>query len=99
MGLSRSALALFAAVSLLTGCFGYNKPAKRWAYVGNTVLILGGGGAIALDLTSSEETCVGDNCPYVPPFTGALVAGVVLATAGLIGILVNATRTEVKTSR
>lgn len=96
---SRSALALIASLALLTGCFGYNRPARRWAYVGDTVLILGGGGAIALDLTSKDEPCVGDNCPYESPFSGALVAGVVLAAAGLVGILLNATRTDVKTSR
>lgn len=96
---SRSALPLIASIALLTGCFGYNRPAKRWAYVGDTVLILGGGGAIALDLTSTEEPCTGDNCTFESPISGAMVAGVVLVTAGLIGILLNVTRTNVKTSR
>lgn len=99
MGFHRSAVALVASLAVLAGCFGYNKPAKRWAYVGNSVLILGGGGALALDLTSKEEPCVGDNCPYTSPIGGAMVAGVVLVTAGLVGILFNATRSDVKTSR
>jgi hypothetical protein len=96
---SRSVLALIASIALLAGCFGYNRPAKRWAYVGDSVLILGGGGAIALDLTSTEEPCTGDNCPYESPIHGAMVVGVLLVTAGLFGILLNATRTNVKTSR
>lgn len=105
MGVSRSALALIASITLVTslgslgGCFGYNKSAKRWAYVGDTVLILGGGAAIAVDVTTKDEPCTGDNCPYKSPIRGGLVAGVVLATAGLFGILFNATRTNVKTSR
>jgi quinol-cytochrome oxidoreductase complex cytochrome b subunit len=99
MGPARSAWALIASITLLTGCFGYNQPAKRWAYVGNTVLILGGGGAIAADVTSTTEPCTGDNCPYQSPIHGAMVAGVVLVTAGLFGILFNATRSNVKTSR
>ena len=36
---------------------------------------------------------------FESPISGVLVAGVVIATAGLIGILLNATRPEVKTSR
>ena len=96
---ARSALALIATISLLAGCFGYNPSAKRWAYVGDSVLIAGGGAAVALDLTSTEEPCTGDNCLYRSPISGALVAGVVLITAGLFGILFNATRSNVKTSR
>ena len=99
MGFSRSAVAQIALIALLTGCFGYNKPAKRWAYVGNGALILAGGGAIALDLTSTEEPCMGDNCPFKSSIHGAMVAGVVLITAGLVGILFNVTRDNVKTSR
>jgi hypothetical protein len=99
MGFSRSAVALIAVTALLTGCFGYNRPAKRWAYVGNGVLILGGGAAIALDVTNKDEPCTGDNCPYKSPIHGAMIAGVVLVTAGLVGILFNATRTDVKTTR
>lgn len=102
MGLSRSARALLASTTLLTslgGCFGYNNSAKRWAYVGDTVLILGGGAAIAASVTSKDAPCVGDTCLYKAPIHGGLVAGVVLAAAGLSGILFNATRANVKTSR
>jgi hypothetical protein len=99
MGFSRSAVAQIVMIALLAGCFGYNKPAKRWAYVGNGALILGGGGAIALDVTSTEEPCMGDNCPYKSSIHGAMVVGVVLVTAGLVGILFNATRDNVRTSR
>jgi hypothetical protein len=101
MGFPRSARALIASTALLGGlggCFGYNPSAKRWAYVGDTVMILGGGTAIALDVTSKDEPCTGDNCPYKSPIHGGMMAGVVLATAGLVGILFNATRTSVKTS-
>lgn len=96
---SGRALALIASLTLLAGCFGYNRSAKRWAYVGDSVLIAGGGAAIALDVTSTDEPCTGDNCLYQSPVGGALVAGVVLVTAGLFGILFNATRSNVKTSR
>jgi len=93
-------VALLACLPLATGCFGYNRSAKRWAYAGDTVLILGGGGLIASDVLASEPPCEGMGCPsFESPITGMLVAGVVLATAGLIGILLNATRPEVKTSR
>lgn len=100
---TRSAVALIASLTLLAGCFGYNKSAKRWAYVGNGVLIAGGGAAIALDVTSSDAPCMPDamnnGCSYRAPVHGALIAGVVLAAAGVFGMLFNATRTNVKTSR
>ncbi len=103
MGKSRRSLAALAVISLgLTGCFGYNKSAKRWAYVGDSVLILGGGGAIAGDVLTKDEPApcmAGTMCPYESPISGAMVAGAVLVTAGLVGILVNATRPNVKTSR
>ena len=103
MGFLRGALALIATISLLTGCFGYNKSAKRWAYVGDAVLVLGGGAAIASDVTTKTAPCMPDamnnGCTYQPSIHGALVAGIVLATAGVFGILFNATRDNVKTSR
>jgi hypothetical protein len=99
MGSSRGAVALIASVALLSGCFGYNSSAKRWAYVGDTALILGGGAAIALDVTSKDEPCMGANCPYKSPIHGAMVVGVVLAAAGVFGMLFNATRSNVKASR
>jgi hypothetical protein len=91
-------VALVACAALLSGCFGYSPSAKKWAYVGDTVLILGGGGAIAADLLT-HEPCEGLNCGFDPPFGGGTVAGVVLVTAGLVGLVFNATRTPVKTSR
>jgi len=96
-------VALVASITLLAGCFGYNKSAKRWAYVGNGVLIAGGGTAIALDVTSSETPCMPDamnnGCSYKSSISGAMVAGAVLVAAGLFGVLFNATRDNVKTSR
>jgi hypothetical protein len=91
-------VALVACAALLSGCFGYNSSAKKWAYVGDTVLILGGGGAIAADILTHEK-CEGLNCDFDPPFGGGTVAGVLLVTAGIVGIVFNATRTPVKTSR
>jgi hypothetical protein len=103
MGFARSAVALIASITLLTGCFGYNRSAKRWAYVGDTVLILGGGAAIAIDVTSKDEPCMPDamnnGCGFKPSVHGALIAGAVLAAAGLFGLLFNATRDNVKTTR
>lgn len=106
MGVSRSAVALTATIALLTGswgCFGYNRSARRWAYVGDAVLIAAGGTTIALDVTSKAPPCMPDamnnGCSYKPSIDGALIAGVVLAAAGVFGILFNATRDDVKTSR
>lgn len=100
-------LAVLATIALVSasGCFGYNRSAKRWAYAGNTVLIVGGGGLIAGDLLLGGPDEPSMNVPstgadlYEPPVSGVLVAGIVLATAGLVGILFNATRPDVKTSR
>lgn len=104
MGSSRSALALALVASLLLpGCFGYNRSAKRWAYVGDAALMIAGGTAIALDVTSSETACMPDDmnngCSYQPSIHGAMIGGIVLAAAGAFGILFNATRDNVKTSR
>ena len=103
MGTKRRSLALLAALAIgTTGCFGYNKSAKRWAYVGDTVLILGGGGAIAGDVLTKDDPppCMpGLMCPYESPVSGAIVAGAFLATAGLVGMILNATRPTVKSSR
>jgi hypothetical protein len=94
-------VALVAFVALLAGCFGYNSSARKWAYVGDTVLIAGGGAAIAADVTSSPEKCMSTTgaCPYNAPVGGAMIAGIVLVTAGVVGIIYNATRAPVKTSR
>jgi len=103
----RRLLGVLALAATLSGCFGYNKSAKRWAYAGNTVLILGGGATIGLDfLTKSDarNTMPDPNMPpqrdsYSPPVSGAIVAGAFLIGAGLFGIIFNATRPNVKTSR
>lgn len=103
MGTSKRAIAALVACALMaTGCFGYNKSAKRWSYVGDTILLLGGGGLIAADLATKEEKCMETTlvkCQYQPPISGVLVVGVVLAAAGLFGYIFNATRDNVKTSR
>ena len=103
---SRSALAVTATLGLLSGslgCFGYNPSAKRWAYAGDALLIAAGGATIALDLTSAEAPCMPDamnnGCSYRSSISGAMIAGAVLAAAGVFGILFNATRDNVKTSR
>ena len=96
------AVAALACAALATGCFGYNKSAKRWAYVGDTVLVLGGAALIALDLTSSDEPCMatpGRPCPYEAPVSGSLVTGAVLVAAGVFGMVFNATRPTVRSSR
>src|SRR5438093_5964747 len=41
---SMKVMALVACFAL--GCFGYNSSAKRWAYVGDTILVIGGAAAI-----------------------------------------------------
>jgi len=95
-------VAAIVAAALASGCFGYNPSAKRWAYVGDTLLVLGGGGVIAADVTGGDEACMpatGVVCGYESPISGVLVTGAVLAAAGLFGMLFNATRPTVKSSR
>ena len=96
------AVALLAILALIPGCFGYNPGAKKWAYAGNAVLIAGGGGAIAGDILAAPTECpnaTSTNGCYQPKFGGGMVAGVMLVTAGIIGIVINATRPTVKTGR
>jgi hypothetical protein len=92
-------IAVLAAVTLLAGCFGYNSSAKKWAYVGDVVLIAGGGAAIGADLATRPGPCTGNSCPYQAPIGGGVVVGSLLVAAGVIGIIYNATRPELKTSR
>jgi hypothetical protein len=95
------AVALVACVALLSGCFGYNSSAKKWAYVGDTVLIIGGGAAIGAEAVSKPDKCMpvmGGTCPYNAPVSGGMIAGIVLVTAGLAGIIYNVTRAPVKTN-
>ena len=88
-----------ALACALAGCFGYNSGAKKWSYVCDSILIVGGGAAIGADLATRPPPCTGPNCPYMSKVDGGLVAGIVLVTAGLVGIVINATRPTVKTSR
>ena len=84
---------------MLPGCFGYNRGAKGWSYVGNTFLIAGGGAAIAVDRTTTKDACTGTGCmTYSAPFSGMLLTGAIFVTAGLVGIVLNATRPNVKGS-
>jgi ABC-type Mn2+/Zn2+ transport system permease subunit len=101
MGTTRRAIAALVLAGVASGCFGYNRSAKRWAYAGDTVLIVGGGGAIAGDLLTREACMPTPSvpCSYEAPVSGVLVAGAVLVVAGLVGMIVNATRPTVKTSR
>ncbi len=92
-------VSLVLCVALLAGCFGYNGSAKRWAYVGDVILIAGGGAAMALDQTNKPAACEGSSCPYQSPVRGGMVAGALLIGAGLLGIIFTATRDTVKSSR
>jgi hypothetical protein len=94
-------IAALATAAMLTGCFGYNPSAKKWSYLGNSLLIAGGGATIAADIATRPAACSGTfpMCPYHPPIDGPLLVGAVLVAAGLVGIVINATRPTVKTSR
>jgi hypothetical protein len=94
------AVALLTCAVLATGCFGYNSGAKKWAYVGDTILVVGGAAAITADILTKDEMCTGTGCPdFTLPFGGTTVAGTFLLTAGIGGFMINATRPTVKTSR
>ena len=88
-----------ALACVLAGCFGYNSGAKKWSYVGDGILVVAGGAAIGADLATRPPPCSGATCPYMSKVDGGLVAGAMLVTAGVIGIVINATRPTVKTSR
>jgi hypothetical protein len=96
-----NAVALVTCIGLLVGCFGYNSSAKKWSYAADAVLFVAGGAAIGWDLSTRPGPCtLGPSCPvYTEMVDGGLITGIVLATAGLFGIIFNATRTNVKTSR
>ena len=99
---------LLAVLALLgcAGCFGYNSSAKKWAYAGNTVLIIGGGAALTGSILTKSDpepmmsiTGQPQEEPYSLPVTGGMVAGGFLIAAGIFGIIFNATRPNVKTTR
>lgn len=92
-------IALITTFALLAGCFGYNSSAKGWSYVGDAVMIAAGGAAIALDQTETATPCPSAGGCYTAPIGGGFVVGAVLVAAGLFGIVFNATRPTIKTSR
>ena len=47
-------VSLVLCVALLAGCFAYNPSGKKWAYVGDVILIAGGGAAAAIDITQNK---------------------------------------------
>ena len=93
-------VSLVLCVALLAGCFAYNPSGKKWAYVGDVLMIAGGGAAAALDITQNKPApCEGGGCPYNSPIRGGMVAGALLVGAGLFGIIFNATRENAKGSK
>ena len=81
-----------------SGCFGYTRGAKAWSYVGDVLLIGAGGAAGGLDRWAQPEG-VGMGCqPYKPPFSGGVAIGAVAVAAGLVGIVLNATRRTAKSA-
>jgi hypothetical protein len=103
----RTFLAALAVLAIAcSGCWGYNRSAKRGAYVLDSVLVVGGGTLITLGVMNPPQTCeeqmmVGPGCndPVAGPLSGTLVGGAILAVGGLVALVVNATRPTVKTSR
>jgi hypothetical protein len=94
-------IAVIAMIALGSGCIGYSRSAKRWAYVGNSGLIGVGGGALALGILSFDSSCStttmtssSSNTCIAPVgrFSGISVVGAVLVVAGLVGIVLTATR-------
>lgn len=85
-------VAALVLVTMLAGCFGYRAGAKKWAYVGDTLLVLGGGGTLAWGVVDKPSPCDGGACAYHSEIRGAMVAGALLIAAGLAGFIFNATR-------
>ena len=109
-GRSRAVALIVALALFASGCWGYNSSAKRGAYVLDTTMIAAGGGLIALGVLSPPRTCMDIEMdtgvpdpachdPVAGPISGTLVAGALLVVGGLVAIVVNATRNNVKTSR
>ena len=97
----RAIAALLCLALLATGCFGYNKSAKRWSYVGDPCSCSrGGGGAIAADLLTKKPACMETatlKCDVPAAGLAArMVAGrAARSAAGLCSaIIFNATRDE-----
>src|SRR5689334_267908 len=109
-GRSRAVALCVALAVFASGCWGYNNSAKRGAYVVDTTMIAAGGGVIALGGPNPPQTRAdmemdtgipnpGCHDPVAGPISGTLVAGALLVVGGLVAFVVNATRTNVKTSR
>src|SRR5579883_1316596 len=87
-----AAMIVLAASVPSAGCFGYTRGAKGWSYVGDTLLVAAGGVAIGLD-PKAHPACENTGCqPYTPPLSTGIVAGAIAIGAGLVGIVLNATR-------
>jgi hypothetical protein len=89
-------VAAVLCVAMLAGCFGYNSSAKKWAYLGDSLLLVGGGATLAYGVEDKPTACEGEGCPYHSEIRGGMVAGALLIGAGLFGLLFNATRENVK---
>lgn len=94
-------LALATTMATTSGCVGYSRSAKHWAYLGNSTLLAAGGGAMALGIltydtscptnaggSSSSNACV----TQVGPVSGITIAGAALLIGGIVGIVLTATR-------
>ena len=90
----RGVAAVVASLALVLGggCFGYTKGAKAWSYVGNILLMGAGGAAIGLDY-KSQPGCESMGCSkYTAPVSDGVAIGSVAIAAGIVGIVLNATR-------
>ena len=94
-------LALATTVATSSGCVGYSRSAKHWAYLGNSTLIAAGGGAMALGILTYDTSCpttTGGSSStnacvtQVGPVSGITIAGAALLIGGIVGIVLTATR-------
>ena len=96
-----AAALMLATTASATGCIGYSRSSKRWAYVGNSTLLASGAGVLTLGIltydsscpantggSSSTNTCV----TKVGPVSGISVVGALLLVGGIVGIVLTATR-------
>jgi hypothetical protein len=91
---------IFALVN--ASCVGYSRSGKKAAYVVNSLMIAGGGAAIAADVWLLKPKDCMDDPGCVEPASslgGAMVLGTMLAVGGLVGIIFTATRKVPSTSR
>ena len=94
-------LALVTSVATTSGCVGYSRSAKRWAYLGNSTLLAVGGGAMALGILTYDTSCPStaggststNACvTEVGPVSGITIAGAALVISGIVGVVLTATR-------